>query len=456
MPEEHAFFDASPQSTILEDGESLIWYNWENGKHVVLGRDEIRPEKDADGRITRVEILNLSDDDLGYLRENSYILTEKRGMSYYRNALESYLKSLEDDAFMVFFPAGSRCNFRCRYCYENHDEGAVHSDDDTELFAYFISRFEGKRLDIGFFGGEPLMRPQWIISLLSKIDRRIRSSATTNGYLLTPELFQRLLPLGLRTYQITLDGLPEDHDSMRILYNGKGTWQRIYDNIRSTKDVREFFTILIRVNFNERSLDMAKLEKFFDLFSFARNDLRYRFCFRPIAPYSEINGRENSDSLACQCDEASGMRLLSDFNRYAQESGFFLSDPGFYSERGGLVCYASKINTYVVNVRREIQKCTVALDQGINKLSVLTRENIDSLTVRKASEDWDGNLDRLDPKCARCPLFFQCFGRNCALENITSGQNVCPCIVGQEEEIVRMVIMNKEMLRRLGSEAAPC
>ena len=107
-----------------------------------------------------------------------------------------------------------------------------------------------------------------------------------------------------------------------------------------------------------------------------------RFCFRPIAPYSELNGRENSDSLACQCDEASGMRLLSDFNRYAQESGFFLSDPGFYSERGGLVCYASKINTYVVNVRREIQKCTVALDQGINKLSVLTRENIDSLTVR--------------------------------------------------------------------------
>lgn len=196
MPEEHAFFDASPQSTILEDGESLIWYNWENGKHVVLGRDEIRPEKDADGRITRVEILNLSDDDLGYLRENSYILTEKRGMSYYRNALESYLKSLEDDAFMVFFPAGSRCNFRCRYCYENHDEGAVHSDDDTELFAYFISRFEGKRLDIGFFGGEPLMRPQWIISLLSKIDRRIRSSATTNGYLLTPGFSKGSFPWG--------------------------------------------------------------------------------------------------------------------------------------------------------------------------------------------------------------------------------------------------------------------
>ena len=144
MPDEHAFFDTNPQSTILEDGESLIWYNWENGKHAVLGRDEIRPERDADGRLVRVEALNLSDDDLGYLRENSYILTEKRDLSYYRKALESYLKSLEDEAFMVFFPAGNRCNFRCRYCYENHDEGEMHSDDDTDLFAYFISRFEAR------------------------------------------------------------------------------------------------------------------------------------------------------------------------------------------------------------------------------------------------------------------------------------------------------------------------
>ena len=63
MPDEHAFFDTNPQSTILEDGESLIWYNWENGKHAVLGRDEIRPERDADGRLVRVEALNLSDDD---------------------------------------------------------------------------------------------------------------------------------------------------------------------------------------------------------------------------------------------------------------------------------------------------------------------------------------------------------------------------------------------------------
>ena len=109
----------------------------------------------------------------------------------------------------------------------------------------------------------------------------------------------------------------------------------------------------------------------------------------------------------------------------------------------------------MVNVRKEIQKCTVALDRGINRLSVLTKENIDSFTVRKASEDWDGKLDRLDPKCARCPLFFQCFGRNCALKNITTGQNVCPCIVGQEDEIVRMVIRNKEMLRRCAGPRDP-
>lgn len=98
----------------------------------------------------------------------------------------------------------------------------------------FISKFRDRRVDIGFFGGEPLLRSGWIASLLSKTGGGIRSSATTNGYLLTPDLFRKLLPLGLRTYQITLDGLPEDHDRMRILFNGKGTWQRTYDNIKST------------------------------------------------------------------------------------------------------------------------------------------------------------------------------------------------------------------------------
>ena len=312
----------------------------------------------------------------------------------------------------------------------------------------FISKFRDRRVDIGFFGGEPLLRSGWIASLLSKTGGGIRSSATTNGYLLTPDLFRKLLPLGLRTYQITLDGLPEDHDRMRILFNGKGTWQRTYDNIKSTSQVNEFFTIVIRVNFNEKSLDLARLGRFFDLFSFARDDLRYRFCFCPVAPYSGINGMPGGDSLACQCNEAAGMRMLFGFSRYVQENGFFLSDAGLYAETGGLVCYASKINTYVINTRKEIQKCTVALDQSVNRLSVLTREGIDSLAVQDASGVWEGRLSGPDRECCGCPLFFQCFGRHCALKDITTGHKFCPRVLGHEDEIVRLVIRHKEMLRK--------
>lgn len=104
MSGEHAVFDANPQSTMLEDGDRLVWYNWENGRHAVLGRDEIRPIRDRGNKLIKAEILNLGSGDLGYLRDNGYILPEKRDISYYRKALADYLESLDREAFMVFFP----------------------------------------------------------------------------------------------------------------------------------------------------------------------------------------------------------------------------------------------------------------------------------------------------------------------------------------------------------------
>lgn len=54
------------------------------------------------------------------------------------------------------------CNFRCRYCYENHLPGSVMSGNTINATRSFISdlldsRSEIKVLRIGFFGGEPLL-----------------------------------------------------------------------------------------------------------------------------------------------------------------------------------------------------------------------------------------------------------------------------------------------------------
>ena len=68
--------------------------------------------------------------------------------------------------------------------------------------------------------------------------------------------------------------------------------------------------------------------------------------------------------------------------------------------------------------------------------------------MQDASGVWEGRLSGPDRECCGCPLFFQCFGRHCALKDITTGHKFCPRVLGHEDEIVRLVIRHKEMLRK--------
>ena len=74
----------------------------------------------------------------------------------------------------------------------------------------------------------------------------------TNGLLLTPELVDRLLPLGLNGIKITLDGDRDTHNRMRPLRGGQGTFDRIIENVRS---VAGRCRIAIGGNFDESSAD---------------------------------------------------------------------------------------------------------------------------------------------------------------------------------------------------------
>lgn len=448
MSANQALYNANPQSSIIEDEGKVIWYNWENGLNVTFSPNEIRQQTDGNGRLVQVENTGLKAEDIDFLKANAFILSEQRDMGYYRKALDDYLESVSKEARIILLPAGNRCNFRCRYCYEDHDDPAAYTDDDTDLISYFISKFSDRKLTLDFFGGEPLLKPKWILDLLSKTGRRIPASTTTNGYLLTRDLFSCLVEHGLRAYQITLDGLPDEHNRLRPLFNGKETWQKIYDNIKATKEVRRIFKIVIRVNFNERSLDLSRLDQFLDLFKFARDDMRYRFCFRAIDLYSDLNQTTNEECLENACSQETKFDLLTAFSAYAQKKGYLIADIGMYSRTGGLVCYASKPNSYVINGKKEILKCTVGLDQPVNKLSVLTRENIDNFTVEKASEEWNGRLNHIEQKCCSCPLFFQCMARTCAFQNITREKAVCPYILGKEKDLVPLILKDSEMCRK--------
>jgi uncharacterized protein len=139
------------------------------------------------------------------------------------------------------------CNLACSYCYERRMKGPRYMSVETaDLLANVLKRdhlSHGKDVALSFYGGEPLMS----LDLITALSERLRISAAThnaqysfnlvtNGTLLTPQLVEKLLPLGLTGAKVTLDGPRENHDRHRPFVSGKGSFDTIVGNMKEVCD----------------------------------------------------------------------------------------------------------------------------------------------------------------------------------------------------------------------------
>lgn len=138
---------------------------------------------------------------------------------------------------------GLACNFACPYCYEKPlgRSGTMTEATADRLCAFLLGRLRpGKtRLTVDFYGGEPLLYLPLIRRIAGVLapgaearGARFRFSLVTNGSLLTPAVVDELLPLGLVSAKVTLDGPPEAHDRSRPLRSGRGSFAAILTNLR--------------------------------------------------------------------------------------------------------------------------------------------------------------------------------------------------------------------------------
>jgi uncharacterized protein len=140
------------------------------------------------------------------------------------------------------------CNFSCVYCYEGEMKGNLYMSDETAdlLIGFIRDHFPGNKnsLSIDFYGGEPLLS----IGLIKSISRHLKSFAesrgasysftlVTNGSLFTRKVAEELVPLGLQSVKITLDGPEEVHNRYRPFKSGAGSFDTIIKNIKETWDL---------------------------------------------------------------------------------------------------------------------------------------------------------------------------------------------------------------------------
>ena len=166
----------------------------------------------------------------------------------------------------LFISFTSGCNFACRYCYESYKDhpssiGLLSEDKWQVLLKYIndqVNKNPLKNLDVTFYGGEPLLNYKIVLraaqdlKMLSEKNLNVTIGLITNGSLLTNERAEELKEY-IDWVQITVDGLPEDHNFLRPYKDGRGSFSDVVQNLVSAS--RLFKGISLRININENNCD---------------------------------------------------------------------------------------------------------------------------------------------------------------------------------------------------------
>lgn len=260
---------------------------------------------------------------------------------------------------MVTVAPTLHCNLACGYCFQGMNKPANRMSEEVQqkLVERIAARIPNlETLTVTWYGGEPLMNAAaiWpisdrLISLCEEHDVTYRSTIVTNGYLLTPETADRLVRCKVTAAQITIDGLAESHDKMRPMLSGRGSYDRIMENICAIVG-RIPLNISIRVNVDVRNAHQvhALLNEFADR-GLSHNH-QFSVYFAPIEAITSSveDGDEHVMSKSSYADLE--VELLS----RAVQLG--LTSLGGYPKHMG-ICQAVREGDMVVLPSGDLHKC---------------------------------------------------------------------------------------------------
>jgi uncharacterized protein len=302
---------------------------------------------------------------------------------------------------LVILPT-EQCNFRCEYCYQDFSIGRMSANIVQGIKRLLDCRIDNlSYLQLSWFGGEPLLASDIMLDLSEyalKLCREhgvdyVRGDITTNGYLLTPQLMEKLTKVEQGHFHISLDGMGENHDKTRHLASGKGTFDTIWNNLIALKATPLEFNILLRLHF-----DVDNLVQTEDLCRAVNqnfgNDERFRVMLKSIEDYG---GAGSGKFRAISRDEGRSIsaRLITEL--MPDISSYNLNE-----DRTPQICYAAQPNNLVIRADGRVCKCAVAFQNPRNDIGKIDENgclNIDNALL----QPWMAGFKNLDESLLTCP-----------------------------------------------------
>ena len=378
------------------DDESYLAYNSRSNSLAVMTIDNYHKYEDFISTGKEIE----DDELLSQLKQGLFLINDDIDeLKILR--FKMYKDRMNSSGLGLTIAPTSDCNFRCIYCYEKNSlRQKVMTNDIEDAILKFVEYVSDtiKYLNISWYGGEPLMRFDIVERLSNRLiklcdEKQIEYSASiiTNGYLLNSDILKRMKECKINSIQITLDGPKEVHDKRRVLVNGKGTFEKIFENLIECKE--DLPIVNLRINVDQTNKDSI---------NYIYDTLKEYDLIGKVIPYlghvKASNGCYGEDKCV-SCNEFSS--LTYDFQEYTNRGV-----RTFYPILRTNSCGADSLYSFVIDSDGELYKCWDDIgikDKSVGNIldnSFINMTNINYMTIDPT----------LNSECSKCKYLPVCMG----------------------------------------------
>lgn len=248
------------------------------------------------------------------------------------------------------------CVFNCWYCTQHQQNTGRMGNDVIERvkrhIKYMIEVEKVTGFNLDWFGGEPLMYfnevmypiAKYAFKLIDKHNLPYNHQATTNAYLVTPAMAEKMREINFKSLQITIDGDEKRHNAIRNV-KGAPSFMRIMDNISLLCERIPGIRIVLRLNYDDRTLTVSDMENVFaQIPEQYRNKINLSFqrVWQTIKKRSQTEENERLKDLYQSCLGLGYSPMISNVLQV-----------------GSVIrCYGDRFYHTVINYNGKVYKCT--------------------------------------------------------------------------------------------------
>ncbi|MEO0253273.1 MAG: radical SAM protein [candidate division WOR-3 bacterium] len=187
------------------------------------------------------------------------------------------------------------CNLRCKYCiysgvywYERkYSNNFAKIEIIKKGLEYFLNNSQNSsKIYISFYGGEPLLRKNVIKEVIEWVKNNFRINQNvffiidTNGTLINEKNIEMFIKNKI-ILQISLDGPKGIHDRYRVDKKGKGTFDKVLQNIKKIRKInKEYYENYVVFQATcAPPYNLLEINNFFEEEFFEKNTVNLNFVY---------------------------------------------------------------------------------------------------------------------------------------------------------------------------------